>query len=95
MDELKADHVDLFANLPQGFVGSPIYSIRLIFAQWEADRYRGLKDRKKMMELRLLHLTLLKENGNTDVDVEKEIIYLQKRVSDIDFNLDKIEASIK
>lgn len=94
VDVYNADKVDVFDNLPNGFIGSPIYSIRLVFAQWEADRYKNLKDKKKLLELRFLHLKLMKEQSQSDVNVEKEIEYLQKRITDIDYKLAKIEESV-
>lgn len=92
--QLSSDKLDVFSTLPSGFIGSPIYSIRLVFAQWEADRYRSLKDKKKLLELRLLHLKLLQEQGTTDASVEKEISYLQKSITDHDYKLSKIEESV-
>lgn len=89
----KSAQVDIFDNLPQGFVGSPIYSIRLIFAEWEASRYRNLKDKRKLLELRYLHLKLLKEQGHSDINLDKNIQHLQKRITDIDYTLSKIEES--
>lgn len=94
VDIYNADKVDMFDNLPSGFIGSPIYSIRLVFAQWEADRYKNLKDKKKLLELRFLHLKLMKEQSQSDINVEKEIEYLQKRITDIDYKLAKIEESV-
>lgn len=84
--------LDLFDNLPVGFIGSPIYTVRLVWAQWEADRYKQLKDKKKLLELRLLHLKLIKEQGGSDINTERELEYLQKRVTDIDYTTAKIEA---
>lgn len=95
IDSFNSDKVDLFNNLPSGFIGSPIYSIRLIFATWEADRYKELLDKKKLLELRYLHLKLLKENGKSDINMEKEIEYLQKRITDIDYKLSKIEEGLE
>ena len=94
VDIYNSDKVDVFDNLPNGFIGSPIYSIRLVFAQWEADRYKNLKDKKKLLELRFLHLKLMKEQNQSDINVEKEIEYLQKRLTDIDYKLAKIEESV-
>lgn len=91
----NADKIDLFNNLPAGFIGSPIYSVRLIFAQWEADRYRELKDKKKLLELRYLHMKLMRENGQSDANMEKEIEHLQRRITDIDYKLAKIEESVE
>lgn len=95
IDSFNSDKVDLFNNLPSGFIGSPIYSIRLIFATWEADRYKELLDKKKLLELRYLHFKLLKENGKSDINMEKEIEYLQKRITDIDYKLSKIEEGLE
>lgn len=93
---LYADgEVDLFSNLPSKFIGSPIYQAKLIFAQWSADRYKELKDKKKLLELRYLHLKLLIERGEADVAVEREMENLQKRIADHDFKINKIEAEIE
>ncbi len=94
VQQFSGDQLDIFNNLPQGFIGSPIYSIRLVFAQWEADRYRSLKNKRKLLELRLLHLKLQKEQGVSDSNIESEIIYLQQSVTDMDFKLAKIEAEL-
>lgn len=91
---MSASKIDLFNNLPDGFIGSPIYTVGLIFAQWEADRHKELKDKKRLLELRLLHLRVLQEQGNGDAGTEKEIVLLQKRVTDIDYKISKIEQSV-
>lgn len=91
----QTSKIDLFSNLPSGFVGSPIYTIGLVFAQWEADRHKELKDKKKLLELRLLHLRVLQEQGRGDAGTEREITYLQKRCSDIDYKLAKIEDNLE
>lgn len=91
----KSDKVDIFDDLPSGFMGSPIYTVRLVFAQWEADRYKQLKDKKKLLELRSLHLKLLHEQGTGDVNTERELSYLQKRITDIDYKVSKIEESTR
>lgn len=89
------DKVDLFNNLPNNFVGSPIYTIRLVFAEWEANRYKQLKDKKKLLELRFLHLRMLKEQGQSDANMEKELVHLQRRITDIDYTVSKMEASVE
>jgi hypothetical protein len=81
--------------LPDNFVGSPIYTIRLAYATWQAERYRELKDKKKLLELRYLHYKYLKEKGEGDAMVEKEIMYLQKRINELDYKLAKMEESVE
>lgn len=92
VDHYTTDKVDIFDNLPAGFVGSPIYTVRLIFAQWEADRYKQLKDKKKLLELRYLHLRMVQEQGDGNVATEKEMEFLQKHITDIDYKTSRIEA---
>jgi len=72
------------------FEGNPIYHIRLNIAEWQAERYRGFKDKKKMLELRLMHLKMLQQD-KSDPNLEKEIEYIQNRVEGIDFKLRKME----
>lgn len=92
---LSSNKIDLFNNLPDGFIGSPIYTIGLIFAQWEADRHKDLKDKKRLLELRLLHLRVVQEQGKGDANTEKEIAHLQKRCTDLDYKITKIEESVE
>ncbi len=94
VQQFASDKLDVFNNLPNGFIGSPIYSVRLIFAQWEADRYRSLKNKRKLLELRLLHLKLIKEQGISDQSTEREIGHLQSTLVDYDFKLSKIEDDV-
>lgn len=91
----EAHKVDFISNLPDNFIGSPIYTVRLIIAQWQADRYRHMKDKKKLLELRALYLRALQEQGRADVQMEKELAYLQKRVTDLDYKIAKIEESVQ
>jgi len=87
-----AADIDFIDNISSGFVGSPIYSVKLIFAQWSADRYKEMKDAKRLLELRLLHFKLLKERGESDVNLEKEMEFVAKRLADYDYKIAKLEA---
>ena len=94
IDTYKASQVELAVAVPDNFIGSPFYGIRMVFAQWEADRYKNIKDKKRLLELRCLHLKALKEQGTSDVAIEKEINYLQKTITSMDYKLAKIERSV-
>jgi len=72
--------VDPFSNIPiTGFIGNPIYHIRLSIAEWQARRFKAAKAKKKVLELRLLHLKNMQED-NSDPKLEKEIEYNQSRL---------------
>lgn len=86
LDPFKAPQI-------HGFIGNPIYHLRLIVTQWQASRYEANKNKKRMLELRLLHLELLKEKKN-DPKIEQEIEYNRKRVLKIDRYLREVEESV-
>lgn len=87
--------VDPFqSSFLQGFIGNPLYHIRLNIAEWQAGRYKANKDKKKMLELRLLHLKLINEKKN-DPKIEEEITYIQGRVDKIERYLREVEESVE
>lgn len=87
--------IDPFANSYMvGFTGNPIYHIRLVVAEWQASRYKANKDKKRMLELRLLHLKLLQDKKN-DPKLEQEINYIQSRVDKTERYLREVEESIE
>jgi hypothetical protein len=87
--------IDPFANsYVVGFTGNPIYHIRLMVAEWQASRYKSNKDKKKMLELRLLHLKLVQDKKN-DPKLEQEINYIQSRIDKTERYLREVEESIE
>lgn len=90
----KEQDIDPFSSgILSGFTGNPIYHIRLNISEWQTSRYKANKDKKKMLELRLLHLRLLQEKKN-DPKLENEITYIQGRVDKIDRYLREVEESL-
>lgn len=87
--------IDPFANsYVVGFNGNPIYHIRLLVAEWQSSRYKASKDKKKMLELRLLHLQLIQDKKN-DPKLEQEINYIQSRIDKTERYLREVEESIE
>lgn len=81
------------SNYLPGFTYSPIYQIRMVVAEWQAGRYKANKDKKKMLELRLLHLKLLSEKKN-DPKLEQEIQYIQGRIDSTERYLRDVEDGL-
>lgn len=77
-----------------GFMGSPIYHIRLTVAEWQASRYKASKDKKKVLELRLLHLKLSQEK-KSNPQVEQEIEYIQGRIDKMERYQREVEESLE
>lgn len=74
--------------LSSNFEGNPIYHIRLVIAEWQANRYKANKDKKKMLELRLLYLQSLAEES-PDPQLEREIEYIQNRIDKLEYEMHK------
>lgn len=88
-DKSELDPFD--SSFLSNFVGSPIYHTRMLFAEWQANRYRNFDDTKKMLELRLTHLRMMYEDKSSP-GLEKEIAYVQKRVDDLAYKMAKMES---
>jgi len=83
--------LDPYSNvMVREFIGSPVYHFRLIFAEWQANRYKASKDKKQMLELRLLQLKSIHEDAQ-DPALEKQIQYLQDRIDKLDRKLSDME----
>jgi hypothetical protein len=76
-----------------GFYYNPIYHLRLAVSEWQAGRYKANKDKKKVLELRLLHMKLKSEN-KSDPKLEQEITYLQSRIDKIERDLKRVEDDL-
>jgi len=76
-----------------GFIGNPIYRVRLVIAKWQNDRYESAKAKKQQLELRLLYLQMQKDDKQ-DPTVAKEIERLQGRIENYDRYLREVEESI-
>lgn len=74
-----------------GFTSSPIFHVRLIVAQYQANRFKEQKELKTILELRLLNLRK-SQDGKPDAALEKEITYIQSRVDRLSEDLRKAEG---
>lgn len=87
----REDKLDPFSTgLVSNFEGSPIYHIRLMIAQRQMTRYKANKDKKRMLELRLLNLKALLEQ-KSNPQLEHEIEYIQSRIEKLEYELAKEE----
>lgn len=71
---------------------NPIYHVRMIISEWQAERYVASKEEKKLIELRVLNLKRV-QNGKPDAATQKEIEYSESRLSKINYKLQKMEKT--
>ena len=89
-----ASKLDPFPSIGvSGFTGNPIYHVRLLVATWQGSRINVNKDRKRLLELRLLHLQELSQDSHNP-KLEQEIEYLQKRVDKLDKSIREAEEDV-
>lgn len=105
---IREDNADSISNLYQassinifprtfslnGFRGNPIYHIRLMINEWEARRYNAAKDKKVILELRLMVLQNQQSDSYNPM-AEKEIENIQARIEKYDRFIRETEESVK
>lgn len=81
------------APITAGFSSSPIYHVRMLVAEWQAERYKSNKDKKRLLEIKLLNLKLSKDNKR-DPKLDREIEHLEGRIETLDYKLTKMERDV-
>lgn len=87
---LGIGNVDPFGMSQLSVRWNPFYLIGMLVADWQAQRYANAQDEVKLLEARKLQLELLRE-GKQDAKLDKEIEYLQDRLTGLYAKLDKME----
>jgi len=77
-----------------GFTNNPIYHIRLWFASNQVDKYEALKEKKRILELKLLELKMA-SGGKHDAKLAKQIKYYEDKVSGLEYDIKDIESDIE
>jgi hypothetical protein len=69
---------------------NPIYHLRLMVAEHQAERYKAAKEEMSLCQLRKLNMEKLSE-GKPDAAVQKQIQYMEKRIDDLNYKIIKME----
>ena len=73
-----------------GFIGNPIYHVRMWFVDRASKKYESLKVKKQLIELKLMELKL-DANNNSDPSLTKQIQYYEDKLANIEYNIEKYE----
>lgn len=76
-----------------GFVGNPIYHIRMTVAEWQVGRYKANKEKAKELSLRLLYLKS-QLNNEASPELEREIEYTQERIDKLQARCREVEEEL-
>lgn len=89
--EIEIDPYD--SRLVHNVAYNPIYHVRMAIAGWQARRYQNAKEKKKLLELRVLQLKAEYDNKK-DPKILNEINYTQNRVDKIDRELHEVDEDL-
>lgn len=73
-----------------GFIGNPIYHIRMWFVDAEINKYELLKEKKKLTELKILELKA-RQNNEVDPKLQKAVEYQEEKLAKIEYQIRKTE----
>lgn len=97
MSDVLAKKSGAMVRLPDGFkaqqfVNNPIYHIRLWLVDRDIEKYNANKDKKEMLELKVLSLKMAKNDPDADVDkLDKQIAYYEEKISDLNYKIERFE----
>lgn len=95
MSMFTSKQLDPFTKMAgmSNWINSPVFVIRMMWETYQAERYHAAKDRKAMLELRLIHLQNRQQNENNP-RLQREIEGLEARIRKYEQKIRKIEESI-
>ena len=76
-----------------GFVGNPFYHIRLWMMDREIEKFEADKERKRLLELKVLALNMDKEVDGVDLNkINKQIEYYEEKIQDLEYKISKFQS---
>lgn len=67
-----------------------VFRLRAFVAEMQADRYKAAKEEYRLLQLRKLNLEKLSQ-GKPDAGVQKEIEYIETRIQNLNYKIQKME----
>lgn len=80
-----------FIPLSNGFVGNPIYHIRLWRLDKQHEKYEANKARRQIVSLKIADLKHKSATGSTEPNLQKQIDFWEKQLSDVEYSIVKYE----
>lgn len=91
LKEIQLSQHGGYPNLPfNGFLGNPIYHIRMWLIDKDFEKIEILEQKKQLIELRLMELKLDAE-GKKDPNLTQQIRYYEDKLSGIEYEIEKLE----
>ena len=94
-NHINAPAMSSLSSISSGFNGSPIYHLRLLYTDWFIHVYKVRKERKRLLELKVLYLKSRQDDSIDKDKLRKQIEYYEERIADLEYKLHKMEESSK
>ena len=88
--DLKLKNDGVFGLMPSGFINNPFYHIRMWLIDRDIAKLEALKDKKRLIELRIMELKIEEKSGE-DGDLTKQIEYYEDKLANIEYKIEKLE----
>lgn len=88
--DLKLKNDGVFGIMPSGFINNPFYHIRMWLIDRDIAKLEALKDKKRLIELRIMELKIEEKSGE-DGDLSKQIEYYEDKLANIEYKIEKLE----
>lgn len=79
------------ASLITGFIGNPIYHFRTWLVDRDADKYKILEERKKLVAARIVQLEASRQ-GESSPKVNKQIEYFKNRLATMEYTAQELRG---
>lgn len=86
--KIKSNGLKFFFN--RNFINNPFYHIRMWKVDRDMEKLEALKDKRRLVELRLMELKMNKESGG-DKNLQGQIEYYEEKLASIDYKIEKLQ----
>lgn len=89
MTNLKLKSNGININFGNNFINNPFYHIRMWLVDRDMEKLEALKDKRRLVELRLMELKMERNSG--DDSLQGQIEYYEEKLASLDYKIEKLQ----
>lgn len=91
MTNLKLKSNGININFGNNFINNPFYHIRMWLVDRDMEKLEALKDKRRLVELRLMELKMERNSG--DDSLQGQIEYYEEKLASLDYKIEKLQET--
>lgn len=91
MTNLKLKSNGININFGNNFINNPFYHIRMWLVDRDMEKLEALKDKRRLVELRLMELKMERNSG--DDSLQGQIEYYEEKLASLDYKIEKLQEA--